>query len=467
MARSRHPGGFPARVPATPALLAGACAFAAPARAWAAGGSAAPSGVAWAVAGVAVAFAAAAAIAHAHARREVAQERARREALVSRLGALARGEDGPLAESPAHDDEAAAVVAGFNRLAEGLAEAQREARDRGERLDAALEGLRQADKAKDDFLVLVSHEVRTPLTSLMGGVDMMRLKLERADADQRRAAAALNLPEVADIIASSGRRLAGFLNDAIQMTAVQNHDRELVLKPVPVGHLLEVGLAAVRERARARGITVVNELARDDEWSVLCDLGVLRLAVERILSNAVVHNREGGRVVIRRAEHIPGLRPEQWQPDAGMMNRLWSQASFREWEQVPIQWKLVEVFNTGVPIPEDRRHALFGKFELVGRIEHHQRGSGLSLPIAQAAIEHHGGRIYLDCSGRDGNSFFMLLPCVPAVARAGAPAARSGDQPGQRLGRVAGDEQVGQVRDPAGLEVELEYAGAGAPRAGD
>jgi signal transduction histidine kinase len=423
------------------------------------------TGVVWTVAFAALVVAAALGVAVVRSRRDLARELARREALVAQLQAVACGENAP-AQAARCDGESAALVAGFSRLAEDLAEARREARDRGDRLEAAMEGLRQADKAKDEFLVLISHEVRTPLTALMGGVDVLRLKLERAEPEQRRALAALDLLEVADIIASSGRRLSGFLNDAIQMTAVQNHERALALKAVPVVQLLEVGLGNVRERARARGIEVVNEITSDEDWAVLCDLGVLRLALERIFSNAVVHNRDGGRIVIRRAAAIPGLRPEQWQPDSEMMHRLWSQESFRDWAQAPIHWQLLEIFNTGEPIPEDRRRALFGKFEIVGRIEHHQRGSGLSLPIAQAAIEHHGGRIHLDSSSRDGNSFFLLLPCVPVDAGVRGSLGRLWDQPGQGRGRVAREEEVGQVGDPAGLQVELEYAGAGPARTG-
>jgi signal transduction histidine kinase len=439
--------------------------------AWAGAGAAmdapmdAATGVAWAVALTALAAAVALGVAMVRARGAAVREQVRREALVAQLQAVTRGENASPDLAPCCE-ETAALIGDISRLAESLAGARREARDKGDRLETAMEGLRQADKAKDDFLVLISHEVRTPLTALMGGVDVMRLKLERAEPEQRRALAALDLPEVADIIASSGRRLSGFLNDAIQMTAVQNHERELALNAVPVGKLLEIGLGNVRERARARGIEVVNEITSDEDWAVLCDLGVLRLALERIFSNAVVHNRDGGRIVIRRAAAIPGLQPEQWQPDSEMMHRLWSQESFRDWAQAPIHWQLLEIFNTGDPIPEDRRRALFGKFELVGRIEHHQRGSGLSLPIAQAAIEHHGGRIHLDSSSRDGNSFFLLLPCVPVDAGARGTTGRLWDQPGQGRGRVAREEEIGQVGDAAGLQVEFEYAGAGPARAG-
>lgn len=393
----------------------------------------------------------------------LAEQERRHLVLAENLEAIARGDFARRLE-PGRPDEVGRVVAGFNVMAEGLEEARREAQDKGQRLEAAMEHLRQADKAKDDFLVLISHEVRTPLTSLLGGVEFMRSALDKADPAQRQVVDALHLPEIVDIVASSGRRLSGFMNDAIQMTAVQSHERELNLKPVPIESLFEVGLCGVRERARLRNISVVNEFAGQDEWAVLCDLGVLKLALERILSNAVVHNREGGRVVIRRAESIPGLPSALAQPDADMVRRLWSQPSFREYENAPVHWLLVEVFNTGAPIPEDRRRALFGKFELVGRIEHHHKGSGLSLPIAQAAIEHHGGRIFLDSSDRDGNSFYLLLPCVPAGRAAPRAAVNLWNQAGQGLGGIAGHEQVRQVRDAAGLQVELQHAGARAPR---
>jgi signal transduction histidine kinase len=395
---------------------------------------------------------------------QVFLEQERRQTVLARnLEAIARG-DFARRLDPGRPDEVGRVVAGFNVMAESLDEARREAHDKGQRLEAAMDHLRLADRAKDDFLVLISHEVRTPLTSLMGGVEFMRSALDRADPAQKQAVEALHLPEIVDIVASSGRRLSGFMNDAIQMTAVQGAERELDLKLVPIERLLEVGLCGVRERARLRNITVVNEFTGEDGWSVLCDMGVLKLALERILSNAVVHNRDGGRVIIRPAATIPGLPVERTRADADMVRRLWSQKSFQDYATSPIRWLLVEIFNTGEPIPEDRRRALFGKFELVGRIEHHSKGSGLSLPIAQAAIEHHGGRIFLDSADRDGNSFYLLLPCVPVGIGATPDPENLWDQAGQGPGGVAGHEQVGQVRDAARLEVELQHTGAGLPR---
>ena len=252
------------------------------------------------------------------------QER-RQTVLAQNLEAIARGDFARRLE-PGRADEVGRVVAGFNVMVEGLDEARREAHDKGQRLEAAMDHLRQADKAKDDFLVLISHEVRTPLTSLMGGVEFMRSALEKADPAQRQAVQALHLPEIVDIVASSGRRLSGFMNDAIQMTAVQSSERELDLRPVPIDRLLEVGLCGVRERARLRNITVVNEFAGDNELDRTLRPG-------RAQAGARAHPVQRRRPQPRRRQrrHPPRRhhsRPDagdQTQPDAEMMRRLWSQ----------------------------------------------------------------------------------------------------------------------------------------------
>ncbi len=381
---------------------------------------------------------------------------ARLALLARNLEAVARG-DYSRRLDPGRQDEVGELIGYFNLMTVSLDEAHRQLRENESGLQITVENMRQLDRAKDDFLMLVSHEVRTPLTSIMAGVDYLKSTLGRTGPAEQELLRNLNLDEVVGIIESSGQRLGGFMQDAIQMTSIQSVDKELQLQPVPAGHLLEVGLCGVRERAEARGITVENALSGQDEWCVLCDQRVLKLALEKVLKNAVQHNREGGAVIIREAERVPGVDPTDLLPNGEMIHRLMSQGSFRAYEDEEISWRVIEVFNTGRPIPADRRRALFGKFELVGRIENHQRGSGLSLPIAQCAVQHHGGRIFVH-STDEGNSFYLLLPTLRGPA---AGADGLGDDQAEGLRGVAGHEEVGQVADPAGLEVELDDAGAG------
>jgi signal transduction histidine kinase len=352
------------------------------------------------------------------------------------------------------------VARRLSHLATSKDEAHRLVQIKAESLRGTLDEMRMLDKAKDDFLILISHEVRTPLTSIMGGVDYLKSTVAGVKGPEREVLERLNVLEIASIIESSGRRLTGFMNDAIQMTSIQSRDRKLDLQAVPAADLVELGLCGIRERAHLRGITLVNELEQGTEWSVLCDQRILKLAFEKILNNAVVHNYEGGRIVIREATRVPGEAPADWSVEPEGEYFLKGQASYRRWQHEPITWRLIEVYNTGDPIPEERRKALFGKFELVGRIEHHQKGSGLSIPIAASAVKNHGGRILVHADKKKGNSFFLLLPTLRSGA---APAACRepglGDQVVQGVGGRTGDEKVGQMCDAARLQVEFDHAG--------
>jgi signal transduction histidine kinase len=364
---------------------------------------------------------------------------------------------------------ATAVLAGImgqvsrslDQLARGQQEAQRRAEEKAERLRGTLDDMRQLDRAKDEFLILISHEVRTPLTAIMGGVDFLKSSVARVQGPDRRILDQLNIAEIAEIIEGSGQRLKNFMNDAIQMTAIQSRHRSLELVAVPAASLVEIGLCGIREKAAPREVTVTNELEAGVDWAILGDQKVLKLAFERVMHNALKHNRHGGRIVIREAHAIPDLGVRDWLPGPDAVARLKNQPAYAHWNGRPLRWRLIEVFNTGEPIPEDRQEALFGKFELVGRIEHHQKGSGLSLPIAGAAIETHGGRIFVRSHPGDGNSFFLLLPTIMDVGGelAGTvPGSRNDEAEG--VGGRSGDEEIDLGGDPAGFDVELDDAGA-------
>ncbi|MBE0529593.1 MAG: HAMP domain-containing histidine kinase [Rhodospirillales bacterium] len=386
---------------------------------------------------------------------------ARLATLGASMEALARGDyTRRLPRGPA--DEVGRLMGYFNLMAGSLDEAHRQVKEKAANLRAALENQRQLDRAKDEFLVLISHEVRTPLTAILGGVSYLKSTVKRADPADRDVLARLNLVEIAEVIASSGERLNGFMTDAIQMTAIQTGVSRLELAPVPPRELLAPGLERVGPWAHSRGITVENRLAADVGWQVLCDRGVLQVAVQKILDNAVVHNLDGGRVVVREIDAVPGFGPAATLATPDQVQRLREQPGWLPWSGEQVAWRLLEIHNTGRAIPRHRLDALFGKFELVGRIEHHSRGSGLSLPIAKAAVEQHGGRILVRSEEGWGTAFYLLLPTLPAVA--GSAGGLWDDAP-QGVGRRTGHEQVGVAADRAGLEVELDHHGAA--RAGD
>jgi signal transduction histidine kinase len=381
------------------------------------------------------------------------------EALSESMAALAKGEySRRLPED--RRDEIGQLIVYFNLMASSLDEAHREVKEKAVHLRAALENMQMLDRAKDDFLMLISHEVRTPLTAIMGGVDYLLKAVEKTSDDEKKFLNSLNLMEVTSIIQSSGERLSGFMTDAIQMTAIQSSGRRLDLKLTPVADLVELGLIGIREQAAARGIRVENQIG-EQVWSVLGDANILKMALEKVFNNAVKHNRDGGKILIREAWEVPGLGGPAELVNAEGLRILMEQSSYRQWEGEEIRWRLVEVFNSGEPIPEDRRTALFGKFELVGRIENHKQGSGLSLPITRGAVECHGGQVYLHSDKRDGNSFFILLPTIlDQDAVSVAMALDLWDEVNQGVGGAAGDKKMGEVTDLASFKVEIDDLGS-------
>ncbi len=355
------------------------------------------------------------------------------------------------------NDEMGQLVGYFNLMAVSLDEAHRQVKEKAVHLRAALENMRMLDRAKDDFLILISHEVRTPLTAIMGGVNFLKSSVDKVEGPDREILDKLNVGEITDIIEKSSNRLSGFMTDAIQMTAIQSSNQILDLKPVPVVDLIEMGLCGVRDQAREKGVTIENNLDEKVPWSVLCDIGIMKVAFERLLDNSIKHNHIGGVIRIAEVRAIPGHGEVHDVTEIDRIRSLMGQASMQEWEDEELRWRIIEIFNSGEPIPEDRIGALFGKFEIVGRIENHQKGSGLSLPIAQAAVVHHGGGIFVNSNGKTGNSFFVLLPTI-IEQQDNRIESGSGlwDDALQGVSSVAGDKKVGKVTDPAGLKVEFD-----------
>ena len=384
--------------------------------------------------------------------------------LAEAMEALARGEDSQRLPATGHD-EIARLEGWFNLMAASLEEAHGEVRTKAVDLNGTLENLRAHDRAKDDFLVLVSHEVRTPLTSILAGLEHLDATLKGADVADREAFARLRLHDIVEIVESSSQRLNGFLTDALQITAIQSGDQPLELDPVAPGELVAPCLERISTEAAARNITVVDELSGVTSWLALADARVMRLALGKLLDNAVRHNTDGGRVILRVVPAVPelGEPPALLRPQN--MRRLESQRAYNQWADDDLSWRIIEVYNTGPVIPADRMSHLFGKFETVGPIEHHSHGSGLSLPIAKAAVEQHGGRIFAMSRQDVGTAFYLL---VPALAPGVLPRDRSlWDDPPERVGRGTADEEIRQVTDAALGKIELDHGDAPVPGEGD
>ena len=359
------------------------------------------------------------------------------------------------------EDEVAQLMADFNAMAGDLRQSRLQVQEKNEQLRATLAELRRLDKTRHDVLTLISHEIRTPLTAIKGGMEYLRKAADEVPEAGQEVLASINLQEILDVIAKNTLRLDEFMNDATVMANLQAVNRRVTITAVPAGALVSDLLADKGEKIDQMALSVSNELQGGTPWDLLGDMDMMGTALEKLLENALDHNVPGGRVVIREVDGVPGL---------GSAEVLRSRARGGEqdpfaqdlWQGVPVRWRVLEIFNTGAPIPEDRRGALFSLFEMVGPMSNHQRGSGLSLPIARMALERMGGGIFYSSCGDEGHAFYLLVPTVDRSVAAGRRSAGNlWHDLRHRFGGIALDEEINPWGQAAGHEVELADAGSG------
>jgi PAS domain S-box-containing protein len=260
-----------------------------------------------------------------------------------------------------------------------LAEALEREQDAAEQLSAALEReragadhLRAMDEMKTTFMQAVSHDLRTPLTSVLG----IALTLQRG-------AAGLRPEDVADLIVrltTNARKLDRLLSDLLDL------DRLARGTLTPVRKLVDVGALTRRS---------VDEAAVTDEHPVVVDASTLNIAVdgpkvERIVENLVLnaarHTAAGTTIWVR-------IRPE----DGGAM-------------------LVVEDEGPGVPV--HLREQIFQPFRQGRSVARNVPGSGIGLALVSQFASLHGGRAWVEDRPGGGASFRVFLPGAPAEVTA-------------------------------------------------
>jgi signal transduction histidine kinase/CheY-like chemotaxis protein len=266
-----------------------------------------------------------------------------------------------------------------------LALANRELNRLNELLTAARKAVVDAQRAKEDFVANVSHELRTPLNMIIGFSDMI---LETPQVYARRLPSTL-LADVAAIKRNS-QHLADLVDDVLALSAadaghLQLHKEHTALQPI-----VEEAVEAVGALFQKKGLTLTMEVAPNLP-QVFCDYARIRQVLLNLLSNAGRFTEVGG-VCITMTEQQG--------------------------------WVIVRVTDTGPGIAPHDLDALFEPFhQAVPSIRRGYGGTGLGLAISKRFIEMHGGRIWLESSGRPGEGTTACFS-LPAASEQSTETAR-------------------------------------------
>jgi len=242
-----------------------------------------------------------------------------------------------------------------------------------EELRKAKEVAEAANRAKNEFLANVSHEIRTLMNGILGMVDLI-LEEELTTAQRERL----------KIVKASSDALLTIINDLLDFSRMEAGKVVLDVKPFDWQREIAETLQALAERAYRKGLELVLQVDPAFPALVLGDSARLRQVLINLVANAIKFTQHGGVVVTLRC--APG------------MNRG------------PAQGVALDVRDTGIGIPAEKHRAVFDPFvQADSSTTREFGGTGLGLTISARLVELMHGRIEVESAPGVGSTFRCLF----------------------------------------------------------
>lgn len=232
--------------------------------------------------------------------------------------------------------------------------------------------LRRLERARRDFVANISHELRTPISS----IKLLAETLGTA-VDEDRAAAKDFIARI-DV---ESDRLTQLVRELLELSRIESGKVQLNLRPLAVSDLLKRAASRLRTQVERAGLQLVCNVDSGVPQA-LADAERIEQVLVNLLHNAIKFTNHGGTITLAGKEHPNGI--------------------------------LIEVSDTGTGIPEDDLPRIFERFYKVDKARTGSRerdsGTGLGLAIAKHIVQAHGGQIGVTSVVGQGTTFYFTLP---------------------------------------------------------
>lgn len=251
-------------------------------------------------------------------------------------------------------DELASLAGNINSMAEEL--------------QCTIEEERRAEKTKNELITNISHDLRTPLTSITG---YLKLVSDKKYEDEKQ------LEDFIGIALGKAEKLKTLIDDLFEYTKIANKGVRLNISDVNINELLEQLVEELVPASEENGLQFVKEISHE-RIVVPVDADLTVRVFENLLMNAITYSHKPGEILVR-------------------ITRQQGKA-------------LVCIENKGDSISKEELPNLFNRFYRLEKSRSSDTGgSGLGLAIAKNIVELHHGEIWADCKG-DRIRFFVELP---------------------------------------------------------
>lgn len=303
--------------------------------------------------------------------------------LATRINDTVEGPCPVIITTPAYDaaDEEQALVAGASDVitkpvrdhellarVRALADSRAlydEVEDRAEQLAEANEQLRSLQKLRDDLTHMIVHDMRTPLTNIISGLQTVEaMEYEDEIAEEF-------IPEAIN----AGMDLQDMINNLLDISKMEAGELEPEREHFEVEGLVAETFERVGHLAREGGLDLSANV--DDGLALNADRTLLKRVLVNLLGNAIKFTPEGGSVTVEAEEEDGAVE--------------------------------ICVTDTGPGISEEQQEKLFRKFSQL-QSEQKKQGTGLGLAFVKMAVDAHDGRVWVDSELGEGSSFCFVIP---------------------------------------------------------
>lgn len=249
-----------------------------------------------------------------------------------------------------------------------------------EKLSLANQQLKQLDKIKDDFISFASHQLRTPITGVMGYSSLLaegsygKLDSKQQDAMEK--------------IRTAAERMSKLVEDFLNVSKIESGGMKYELGRHKIEDICQEAIAALVPKAGDKDLYLKYEKPKTDLPELLIDGPKIKETISNLIDNAIKYTQKGG-VTVRL--------------------ELAENQQIKTGDKKVVK---VTVSDTGIGIPKDELPRLFAKFSRGKDTKRlHAAGTGLGLYVGKIIVESQGGRVWAESDGEGkGSRFIVELP---------------------------------------------------------
>jgi signal transduction histidine kinase len=284
-------------------------------------------------------------------------------------------------------DEIGQLANQLDNMRESIRSRTEEILNKDEKLQQINQSLLETEKSKDEFISMVSHELKTPIMPIKLYSDMLLKPEFMGELNQKQNKAI-------ETISKSVERLQILINDMLDVHRLEIGRFNLSKTSVGVREMIDQIMTSMLPIAQAKNIELVSQTMAGG--NIICDPHRIEQVIFNLVKNAVDFVPEDhGKITVS----VENFEHEKINADSSNV------------AEQPDSYLLFAVEDNGIGLPPGKSDDLFKKFyQIDTTVSRKHGGTGLGLAICKGIVEAHGGKIWFDKEYTEGTRFKFIIP---------------------------------------------------------